>query len=194
MLRRASSMAFCTAAGTSFDLPLPIPTRPSPSPTTVSAAKPRMRPPFTTLVTRLTAIIFSRRPSLRSSDPMPLLSILAMSCPSELEAAFAGGLRQRFHAAVVAESGAVEGHFRDPGRLRLLGDALAHLGRRFLLGAVGVRRAHFLLERGGRGEHLAAGSVDHLRVDVLVGAVHRQAHRALPPDAHARLRGAALSR
>jgi hypothetical protein len=32
ILRRASSIAFCTATGTSFALPLPIPTRPSPSP------------------------------------------------------------------------------------------------------------------------------------------------------------------
>ena len=35
--------------------------------TTVSAAKPRMRPPLTTLVTRLTAIIFSLRPSSGAS-------------------------------------------------------------------------------------------------------------------------------
>src|SRR6185295_15371433 len=66
-LRRASSIAFCTATGTSRALPLPMPMPPSPSPTTVSAAKPSTRPPFTTLVTRLTAIIFSRRPSPRSS-------------------------------------------------------------------------------------------------------------------------------
>src|SRR5262245_24003268 len=64
-LRRASSIAFCTATGTSRALPMPMP--PSPSPTTVSAAKPSTRPPFTTLVTRLTAIIFSRSPSPRSS-------------------------------------------------------------------------------------------------------------------------------
>src|SRR5215213_748430 len=37
-LRRASSMAFCTATGTSRALPLPMPMPPSPSPTTVSAA------------------------------------------------------------------------------------------------------------------------------------------------------------
>src|SRR2546425_11757594 len=67
-LRRASSIAFCTATGTSRALPLPMPMPPSPSPTTVSAAKPSTRPPFTTLVTRLTATIFSRRPSPRSSD------------------------------------------------------------------------------------------------------------------------------
>jgi hypothetical protein len=63
MLRRADSMAFCTATGTSLALPLPMPMRPSPSPTTVSAAKLSVRPPLTTLVTRFTAIIFSFRPS-----------------------------------------------------------------------------------------------------------------------------------
>ena len=70
MLRRAASIAFCTATGTSFALPLPMPMRPSPSPTTVSAAKLRVRPPFTTLVTRLTAIIFSFSPSSRSASGM----------------------------------------------------------------------------------------------------------------------------
>src|SRR5688572_14017497 len=84
MLRRACSMAFCTATGTSRALPLPMPIEPSPSPTTVRAAKPRMRPPFTTLVTRFTEIIFSRRPSLRSSDPMLRLSGFAISVPQNL--------------------------------------------------------------------------------------------------------------
>jgi hypothetical protein len=59
-------------------LELPMPIAPSPSPTTVSAAKPRMRPPLTTLVTRLTETIFSRRPSLRCSPPCILGCILAM--------------------------------------------------------------------------------------------------------------------
>src|SRR5687768_7511391 len=81
MLRRACSIAFCTATGTSRALPLPMPIEPSPSPTTVRAAKPRIRPPFTTLVTRFTEIIFSRRPSLRSSWPWFLWSFLAMSRP-----------------------------------------------------------------------------------------------------------------
>src|SRR5487761_2792208 len=36
MLRRACSIAFCTATGTSFALPLPMPTRPSPPPTAVT--------------------------------------------------------------------------------------------------------------------------------------------------------------
>src|SRR5690348_13403628 len=149
ILRRACSIAFCTATGTSFALPLPMPIEPSPSPTTVSAAKPRMRPPFTTLVTRFTEIIFSRRPSLLSSSPRPLCSIFAMSQSSELEAALSGGFGQRFHAAVVAESGAVERHLGDARRLRLLRDALAHRSRGFLAAALRVRAAHLLLERGG---------------------------------------------
>src|SRR5699024_11689906 len=49
----------------SSDLPLPIPIRPSPSPTTLRAAKLMVRPPLTTLLTRLTPIIFSRIPSSR---------------------------------------------------------------------------------------------------------------------------------
>jgi hypothetical protein len=85
------------------------------------------------------------------------------------------------HAAVVAESRAVEGDLGHARRLRLLGDALADLGRGFLLRAVREASAHVLLERRGRGEHLAAGRVDHLRVDVLVRAVHREAHALLAP-------------
>src|SRR6185437_4849211 len=193
MLRRACSIAFCTATGTSRALPLPMPIEPSPSPTTVSAAKPRMRPPFTTLVTRFTEIIFSRRPSLFSSS-RPLCSIFAMSQSSELEAALAGGFGQRLHAAVVAESGAVERHLGDARRLRLLGDALADRGRGFLAAALRMRAAHLLLERGGGSEHLAAVGVDHLGVDVVVGSMHREPHRFLPADAHARLRRAAQSR
>src|SRR5512142_944564 len=186
---RACSMAFCTATGTSRALPLPMPMEPSPSPTTVSAAKPRIRPPFTTLVTRFTEIIFSRRPSLFSSEP-PLWSILpifAMSQSSELESALAGGFGQRLHAAVVAESGAVEGHLGDPRGHRLLGDALADRRRRFLAAALRVRGAHVLLERGGGSQHLAARGVHHLGVDVRVRAVHREAHGLLARDAHAGL-------
>src|SRR5438067_4658361 len=109
-LRRASSIAFCTATGTSRALPLPMPMPPSPSPTTVSAAKPSTRPPFTTLVTRFTATIFSRRPSPRSSCCIRGW-IFAIRFPLELQAAGARGVRERLDAAVVAVAGAVE---RDP--------------------------------------------------------------------------------
>src|SRR5258706_2320253 len=194
MLRRACSIAFCTATGTSRALPLPMPIEPSPSPTTVRAAKPRMRPPLTTLVTRFTEIIFSRRPSLFSSDPAVVWSIFAMSRSSELQSARAGGFGERFHAAVIAEPRAVESDLADAGCASLLGDALAHFRRRRLLGAVGVRGAHLLLQRRGRSEHLLAGGVDQLGVDVQVGPVDHQARRALARDAHPRLRGTADSR
>src|SRR5499426_4096474 len=128
---RASSSAFCTATGTSRALPLPMPTPPSPSPTTVSAAKPSTRPPFTTLVTRLTETIFSRRPSERSSEACILGCILAIWFPaSELQPALASGFGQRFHPAVELEPAAVERHAFDAELLRLLGDALAHHRRR----------------------------------------------------------------
>src|SRR5512134_751324 len=90
-----------------------MPMRPSPSPTTVSAANPRMRPPFTTLVTRLTAIIFSLSPSSRSSEGMPLGWILAIAYPSELQAGFTRGFGQRFHAAMESVARTVEGNGLD---------------------------------------------------------------------------------
>src|SRR6185436_9801515 len=91
-------------------------------PTTVNAAKPRTRPPFTTLVTRLIATIFSRSPSLRSS-PVCILDAcsFAMRFPSgfgrlpadysdysELEPGLARGVRQSLDSAVVAVAAAVE--------------------------------------------------------------------------------------
>ncbi len=53
MVRLASSTPFWIAAGTSLAFPYPIPTRPAASPTTTSAANENLRPPFTTLATRL---------------------------------------------------------------------------------------------------------------------------------------------
>src|SRR5690348_6907807 len=160
ILRRACSIAFCTATGTSFALPLPMPMRPSPSPTTVSAAKPRMRPPFTTFVTRLIEIIFSRRPSPRSScccGWRGLPRCCAMNClPSELQAAFAGGVGQRLDAAMEAKTGAVERDRLDAQRLRALGDALADNAGGGLVAAGLQVLAHVGLDRRCAREHLVA--------------------------------------
>src|SRR5262245_6567040 len=186
-LRRASSMAFCTATGTSRALPLPMPMPPSPSPTTVSAAKPSTRPPFTTLVTRLTAIIFSRSPSPRSSDCCILGWIFAINPRSELQAAGASRVGQSLHAAVVLVAGAVECDLLDALFLRLRGDALAdHLGR-LARAAVLQLPAHLLLQRGRARQHLVARGRHELRVDVAVGTVHGQADRAVVPDPDAGL-------
>src|SRR5579875_719403 len=57
--RRACSVALRIASGTSRALPEPWPTRPLRSPTTTRAAKPKRRPPFTTLATRLMLTSFS---------------------------------------------------------------------------------------------------------------------------------------
>src|SRR5512143_2472814 len=168
MPRRAFSIAFWTETGTSRALPLPMPMRPSPSPTTVSAAKPRIRPPFTTLVTRLIETIFSRRPSSRSScGACPcLLCGLAIACLAlELESAFARGIRQRLDSAVIAETGAVERNRLDAGSLGALGNQFADDLRRLDVSAVWNVLAHLGLDGGSGCQHLAAAIRNDLRID-----------------------------
>ena len=54
MFRLATSIPLRMASVTSRALPMPAPTRPFMSPTTISALNENLRPPFTTLATRLT--------------------------------------------------------------------------------------------------------------------------------------------
>src|SRR5688572_21663020 len=188
-LRRASSIAFCTATGTSRALPLPMPMPPSPSPTTVSAAKPRTRPPLTTLVTRLTATIFSRRPSPRSSDCCILGCIFAIcdssALPLEFQATRSGSLGQRLHAAVVLVARAIEGNRLETQRFRLLGDALPNELGSLHAAAMLQPALELLLHAGGSREHLVAARRCELRVDVRIGAMDSQSNRSghLDPDA-----------
>src|SRR5947207_3572193 len=191
MRRRASSIAFCTATGTSFAFPLPMPTRPSPSPTTVNAAKARMRPPFTTFVTRLMLIIFSRSPSPRSSCccrccclPIGFAIFRLVFRPAlELETALAGGVGQRLHAAVIFESGAVERDGLDAGGLRLLRNALADHGRSRAVAAVLQILAHVGLERRGADQHPVSGRRDDLRINMVARPPDDEAMRAVLGDA-----------
>src|SRR5256885_1132793 len=206
ILRRASSRAFWTATGTSRALPLPMPTAPSPSPTTVSAAKPRILPPFTTLVTRFTETIFSFRPSERCSPPCILGCILAIAIPLEcspksgpreeglpfaakleLEAGLSRGVCQRFDPAVVLVAGAVERNGLDAQTFRFLGDRLAYRARRGLVAAVRERGAHLLLQGGGGGQHFAIHRAQ-LGVYMGVGSMHSQPHLRQFMDFSARLR------
>src|SRR5438045_2686763 len=122
----AASMPFLIAAGTSLALPVPKPTILAPgSPTTTSAEKLRFLPPLTTLVTRLIETTCSFRFRLLAS--MRLAAVNDMSSfPSPqpvrrrrrgrhasgltLQSRFAGRLGQRFHAAVILISAAIEHH------------------------------------------------------------------------------------
>src|SRR5690606_27880657 len=230
MLRRACSIDFWMATGTSRALPYPKPTLPAPSPTTVSAVKVNWRPPLTVLLTRLTAISFSIMPSsissrLRSRSrprgarssaismlPVSLRDVrlgAAYGCGedrwtavpdrsrsasdaarigrwhgvgtaphpggSELQAAFARGVGQGLDAPMIPVTGAIESNRFDAGGLRLLGDRAADAG-----GGLGVLAAlqafaDVGLGGAGRGQHLRAVGGEHLGVEVLAGAQHRQA-------------------
>src|SRR6185436_3522790 len=170
-LRRASSIAFCTATGTSRALPLPMPMPPSPSPTTVSAAKPSTRPPFTTLVTRFTATIFSRRPSPRSSCCI-LGWILAIALSLELQSTGARCVGEGLHPAVVAVAGPVERDLLDALLLGLGRDAAAHQLGGLAVGAVLHLGAQVLFRGRRGGKHLVARGGGDLGVDVAVRAVH----------------------
>src|SRR3990172_2392293 len=132
MLRLACSVALRMASGTSRALPAPWPTRPLPSPTITSAAKPKRRPPLTTLATRLMPTSFSTR-SLSSRvrsrrSPRGDLAILPGSL--ERQAAGAGGLGQGLHPAMKQIAAAVEHDLLDPGGKRPLGDQPADFGGR----------------------------------------------------------------
>src|SRR4051812_22537799 len=179
MARLACSVALRIASGTSRALPAPCPTRPLPSPTTTSAAKPKRRPPFTTLATRLIETSFSTNSlSSRSRSrgrPRSRRCSCAISRTLSLERqpGFAGGIGQGFHPAVKQIAAAVEHHGGDAGLLGALGDRLADRLGRLDIGAGLQAAAHVLLDGRGSGERHAARVVDDLRVDVLARAEDR---------------------
>src|SRR5699024_299224 len=170
-------MDFCTATGTSRALPLPMPMRPSPSPTTLSAAKLMVRPPLTTLLTRLTPIIFSRMPSSRSSAACRC-ALAMMTNSLELQTGFTRGCGQCLHTAVKTEARAVECDCLDARLACFLGHTLADdAGSSNVAGTgalVGQGFADFGLERGSADEHAVAFRRNDGCVNVLIGAEHRK--------------------
>src|SRR5215218_5389165 len=200
--RLAESVALRIASGTSRALPWPKPTLPFWSPTTTSAAKPKRRPPFTTLATRLMCTSLSTNSLSRSSRSRsrPDLAIVnsvlvGASRPwiigLETEAAFACRLGQRPDATVIEIGAAVEHdvlYTLGGGPLR---DELADRLRRRDIGPGFQAGAQVLLQRGGSGNRLPVRVVNHLRIDVLAGAVHGKPRAAagIEPDgaAYARL-------
>src|SRR5579883_1792224 len=184
-LRLAASVALRIASGTSRALPWPCPTRPFWSPTTTSAAKPKRRPPFTTLATRLIATSFSvnsfsrssrSRCRSRGSRAMTEIRFRYRSdrVVSELEPALAGSLGQRLDAAVEHVAAAIEHDVLDALGGGALGHRLADSLRGLDVGAGLERPAHVLLHRGGGGDRLAFAVIDDLRIDVLRRAKDRQ--------------------
>src|ERR1019366_2175864 len=177
-LRRASSMAFCTATGTSFDFPLPIATRPSPSPTTVRAAKPMIRPPLTTLVTRFTEIIFSIRPSSRFSCCCIFPCGLAITqLQLELQTVFTRGFSQRFDTTMISITGTVKCNLGNTRALCLFSNTLAHHGRSGLVATIRQSFAHFRFDAGCTSQHFVATSGNHLGIDVKICAIYCQTSR-----------------
>src|SRR5205085_9111682 len=102
----------------------------------------------------------------------------------ELEAALAGSVSQRLHAAMEPEPGAVERDGLDAEGLRLLGDALADDRGGGGVAAVLDVLANVGLERRRAGQHLVASRRDDLRVDVAVRAAHRETDGTLLGDTH----------
>src|SRR5262245_17942137 len=168
--RLAASVALRIASGTSRALPWPKPTRPFSSPTTTSAAKPKRRPPFTTLATRLmwtslsvNSLSSRSRSRCRGSRAMSMFrfAVLFRSDPVvlEFETTLASGVGQRLDPAVIEIAAAVEDHVRHALCRRPLRDELADRFRRRNVGAGLEALAHRLLKRGRLRQRLAVDVV-----------------------------------
>src|SRR5574340_678657 len=194
-LRRASSIAFCTATGTSLDLPLPIATRPSPSPTTVRAANPMIRPPLTTLVTRLTEIIFSIKPSSRSSCCCIFPCGLAITqLQLELQTMFPRSFSKRLDTAMIPVTGTIKRNLIDARTPGFFSDTLAHHRRSRLVASVRQILANLRFDAGRAGQYFSAAGRNHLGINVQVCTVNCQAYGFLLGNACAGLASSALAR
>src|SRR4029077_21064355 len=95
----------------------------------------------------------------------------------EVEAALAGALSDRFHAAVIEITAAVEAHAVDALVLGPRGDLRPdHLARLDLAFAGGIAlRDDLLVERGNRHDRAAGEIVHQLRIDMVEAPVHGEA-------------------
>src|SRR5436190_3975860 len=172
----AASTAFLIALGTSFALPVPKPTWPASSPTTTSAANDKFLPPLTTLVTRLIEINWSLR-SKPLAEILCFLVAIVRSCLLCLgfvfvKAGLTRRIKQCLDTAMIDITAAVEHDAFDARAQRTLGDRLAD-GLCSVDIAAGLQaKAFFGCRRSDK--RLAAAVVDHLRVDVIKAAIHRE--------------------
>src|SRR5262252_3850623 len=171
------------ASGTSRALPEPYPTRPLRSPTTTRAAKPKRRPPFTTLATRLMLTSFSvnsvssrsRACLSLSARPRRSLCVRAMPVPSEIESALTGGIGQGFHPAVKEISATIEHDPLDPSCSGSLCDELADSTRRANIGAGLETRLEPAIEARCSRQRPPGRVIDDLRINMLRRAEYRKA-------------------
>src|SRR5580704_6540106 len=145
------------------------------------AAKPKRRPPFTTLATRLMCTSLSTNSLSRSSFLRPCgsraISVRLVADRirrSEIQPALAGGLGQGLDPAVIEIAAAVEHDVLDALLFGAFGDELAHRLGRIDAGAGLLALARRFFDRRRRHERDALVVVDQLRVDVLRRAVNRQ--------------------
>src|SRR5213596_3030497 len=183
MLRLACSVALRMASGTSRALPAPCPTLPLPSPTTTSAAKPKRRPPFTTLATRLIETSFSTNsPSSRSrSRSRPPFSPRAI-CPGipllKRQSALSSAVGECLHSPVIEITAAIKHNRFDTCRLGPLGHQEPDLLGSIFVGA-GLELALELgVERRSGSECHALRVIDDLGIDVPPGPKHAEARPA----------------
>src|SRR5688572_10525605 len=91
----------------------------------------------------------------------------------EAQPALAGRIRERLDAPVKHVAAAVEHDLLDAGLDRPLGDQLADVGRRRLVGTRLELRLQLLVEARGRSHGPPGGIVDDLGIDVLRRPMHR---------------------
>src|SRR6185312_7956934 len=153
MFRLATSIPLRMASVTSRAFPIPAPTRPFMSPTTISALNENLRPPLTTLATRLTR---TTRSAISDRSPRSLCGYrppMFLDNALKLQPCFSRGVGQRLDPSVVQETAAVEHDGADTCRPGLGRNRLADLDRLGDAVAFG-----FHVDGRGRGQS-AAGAV-----------------------------------
>src|SRR3990170_4391684 len=156
---------------------------PAPSPTTTRVEKLKFFPPFTTLVTRLTATTCSFKFRLLASMGFwsrTFSSNRALLIKLELQTRLSGGLGQRLDPPVVLVAPAVEDHRGEARLAGALPERLAHRLGGGRIAAVGERGPQLLVARRGRDQRASRRVVHDLRVDVLVRAEDAQARPRRP--------------
>src|SRR5690606_14816402 len=128
-----------------------------------------LRPPFTTLATRLMETTFSTSSiSFGSICTNPSLLVL------EVQTGFSGPVRQSGHPAVINVTAAIEYHRFDTLRQGLLPDQQSHSFCRFLVALAGQLIPQGRFQGGRRHQSGAPYVINDLGVNMLSAPVHAE--------------------